>query len=183
MGHFQFFLHLKIKLRFCVFSSFLFGSISCCFTVIPAKHISGTTSNSEKPEILNSAADIFDPTVDVVVRAENSHTPSCLKKNVTRMATGGCFPWPSIECFSHCIRFHSLCLFVCLFLYWNGAFLHKQEGKHIALFIYLDHRTAASVRINWNDGDDPTPDLDCETNPSTATANVTEGRWFYFQCF
>lgn len=132
MGHFQFFLHLKIKLRFCVFSSFLFGSISCCFTVIPAKHISGTTSNSEKPEILNSAADIFDPTVDVVVRAENSHTPSCLKKNVTRMATGGCFPWPSIECFSHCIRFHSLCLFVCLFLYWNGAFLHKQEGKHIA---------------------------------------------------
>lgn len=111
MGHFQFFLHLKIKLRFCVFP---LGSISCCFTVIPAKHISGTTSNSEKPEIFNSAADIFDPTVDVVVRAENSHTPSCLKK----CHTDGDWRVFSLTLHRVLLSLHtfSFIMFICLFI-------------------------------------------------------------------
>lgn len=127
MGHYQFFLHLKIKLRFCVFSSFLFGSISCCFTVIPAKHISGTTSNSEKPEILNSAADIFDPTVDVVVRAENSHTPSCLKKMSHGWRLADVFPDPpSSASLTAYVFIHYVYLFVYFFIGMELSCINKK---------------------------------------------------------
>lgn len=179
MGHFQFFLHLKIKLRFCVFSSWLHLLLFHCYSC--QTHFWNHEQQWETWNFKFSCWYLWSYCRCCGKSWKQSHT-KLFEKNVTRMATGGCFPWPSIECFSHCIRFHSLCLFVCLFLYWNGAFLHKQEGKHRKV-VYLDHRMAASVRINWNDGNDPTPELDCETNPSTATANVMEGRWFYFQCF